>query len=271
MQALRVAVLAVAIALAAPCMASGQSWPDTSEAGGYPGAQTYTSDKVWSGDEEYGFMNRCNAAFLLTDGVDYYTSQPAHCSFKGGGRQMDGCDPLPAVYGGHVEFEPLVYRIGPNTWEGYVYYNSWREMEQSGETDPDACRHNDFALIKVDIASDDWVPSLPGRGGPHGLASSVDFLETVYGAGQQKALGTTAGGWNVTVPNGAGVDLVGGGFVGGTPYLDSEGAAFGYLRWPGEVTSLTRALEYMKDHTDAFDGVTLVDGVDPFVPGGPLP
>ena len=51
-----------------------------------------------------------------------------------------------------------------------------------GETDPDACQYNDFALVKLDPADVGSVnPSVPGFGGPTGLGSSAAGLgDTVY-------------------------------------------------------------------------------------------
>jgi hypothetical protein len=31
-----------------------------------------------------------------------------------------------------------------------LVYNSWLAMRAEGETDPDACAFNDFALIRID-------------------------------------------------------------------------------------------------------------------------
>ena len=51
-----------------------------------------------------------------------------------------------------------------------MVYNSWITMQALGETDPDTCAFNDFALVRLDPADAGKVnPSIPFFGGPTGL------------------------------------------------------------------------------------------------------
>ena len=50
---------------------------------------------------------------------------------------------------------------------GTLVYNSWLTMQARGETDPDTCAYNDFALVQLDAADHGKVnPSGPGLGRP---------------------------------------------------------------------------------------------------------
>ena len=47
-------------------------------------------------------------------------------------------------------------------------------MQNTGESDPNACKYNDFALVKLDPRDVSKVdPSVPFWGGPDGLAPTV--------------------------------------------------------------------------------------------------
>ena len=63
-------------------------------------------------------------------------------------------------------------------------------MQAKGETDPDACAYNDFALIKIDPADVAKVnPSVPGFGGPTGVGSVGNLGSTVYSYGNSELRG----------------------------------------------------------------------------------
>jgi hypothetical protein len=57
-------------------------------------------------------------------------------------------------------------------------------MQANGETNPDACAYNDFALVRLDPADVPNVnPSVPGFGGPTGVGSVGGLGSNVYSYG----------------------------------------------------------------------------------------
>jgi hypothetical protein len=53
---------------------------------------------------------------------------------------------------------------------GSLVYRSWVAMQADGETDPDVCANNDFALVELASGDASEVnPSVPFFGGPTGL------------------------------------------------------------------------------------------------------
>jgi hypothetical protein len=66
-----------------------------------------------------------------------------------------------------------------------LVYNSWLAMQAEGETDPDACAFNDFALIRIDAADAGSVnPSILFFGGPTGIdTDGTALLDQVYSYG----------------------------------------------------------------------------------------
>jgi hypothetical protein len=137
-------------------------------------------------------------------------------------------------------------------------------MQQLGEDDPDACRFNDFALVRLDPADVGRVnPSVPLWGGPVALGSSTTVGESVYSYGNSSlglglgllspkkgfSLGTDGGGWThtvLTLTPGLPGDS-------GSAFLDSRGRAMGILVTLGllplpatnGVTDLRMALGYL--------------------------
>ena len=71
-----------------------------------------------------------------------------------------------------------------------LVYNSWLAMQAAGETDPDACAYNDFALVRLDPADVGRVnPSVPGFGGPTGVGTVGGLGSTVYSYGNSDLRG----------------------------------------------------------------------------------
>ena len=87
---------------------------------------------------------QCTANFVFFDAADVYIGQAAHCSGTGGATETDGCTGLAA--------DRHARRGRGASRPGTMVYNSWLAMQAKGETDPDTCAYNDFALVKLDPA-----------------------------------------------------------------------------------------------------------------------
>lgn len=166
-----------------------------------------------------------------------------------------------------------------------MVYNSWIRMQQRGETNPDVCDFNDFALVRLDPADAGRVnPTIPFWGGPTGMVDTTRPGDKVlsYGASSLRAgenplspkegtsLGQDGGGWShdvYTVTPGVPGDS-------GSAFIDRQGRAFGVLSTlqiapragSNGVGDLSRELSYMQ--TAGGPSVTLATGTEPFE--GPL-
>ena len=93
-----------------------------------------------------------------------YIGQAAHCAGTGAATDTDGCLATSHPLGTPVE-------VTGASRPGSLVYSSWLTMQANGESDPDTCAYNDFALVRIDPADVDVVnPSVPGFGGPTVLA-----------------------------------------------------------------------------------------------------
>jgi hypothetical protein len=165
-----------------------------------------------------------------------------------------------------------------------MVYNSWLTMQALGETDPDICQYNDFALLRLDPAdAADVNPSIPHWGGPNGLnTSGTRLFQRVYSYGNSElrlgltllspkkgiSLGDDGGGWThlvSTLTPGIPGDS-------GSAFLDSGGRALGVLSTlnvgiptgvNNGVSDLARMLDYMRANSP-FSGVELALGTVPF-------
>jgi hypothetical protein len=221
---------------------------------------------------------QCTSNFVFFDATNVYLGLAAHCAGEGAISETNGCETEVLPLGTPVQIEGA-------TAPGTVVYNSWVTMQENGERNPDACFGNDFALVRLDSADHARVnPSVPFWGGPTGLDPSSSGGESVYSYGSSElrlgleplspqlgvALGQQSGGWNHHVL------MIAPGIPGdsGSAYLGSDGGAMGVLSTiavlpvplTNYVSDLSRALAYMKAHTDAFDGVELAVGTEPFSP-----
>ena len=281
MPLLRPALLSVVVALALALLVPGSpaaaqaAWPAPADATIRPGAETIT-----------GGSSQCTANFVFTDfavddaGVEQLTGvflgQAAHCAGLGGATGTNGCVEESMPLGTPVEVEGA-------DQPGELVYSSWIAMQEAGETNDDACRYNDFALIALDPADWDNVnPTVPFWGGPQGLNTrGTDMGEDVYSYGNSGlrfgieqlkpkkgySLGDCCEGWShdvYTVTPGIFGDS-------GSGFLDADGKAFGVLStlnlFPpagNGVSDLARALDYM--HTHGGPGATLEPGTEPFTP-----
>jgi hypothetical protein len=250
------------------------AWAPAATATIHPGVMMYTDGA------------QCTANFVFTDGVSTYVGYAAHCAGTGAATDTDGCSTQSLPLGTRVTFNRggSLISSGTQVGTGTLAYSSWIAMRQAGETDPDACAYNDFALVKVDAAYvDDVNPSVPFWGGPVALnTQGTSTGETVYSYGNSSlragvealspktgvSLGDTGNGWSHTVYT------VTPGIPGdsGSGFLDSAGNAVGTLSTvaiaplaaSNGVGDLAHELAYANSH--GMPGVTLVPGTEAFSP-----
>jgi hypothetical protein len=258
MAVLALAVLAIA---AAPAAATHDAAKPI-----HPGVMTFTEGA------------QCTSNFIFRDGAGTYIGQAAHCSGTGAATDTDGCDSGSLPIGTPVEVDGA-------TRPGTLAYNSWLTMQSVGETNPDACAYNDFALVRLDPADVARVESsVPGYGGPTGVGPSSAMLgDDVYSYGnsslrggitklspkQGKVVQGEGNGWSRTVytatPGVPGDS--------GSAFLSGSGEAIGVLSTlqilpvagSNGVSDLRSSLDYMRANS-AFSGVSLVPGTQPFTP-----
>ena len=258
-------------ATAAPAQSGRDQWAPAGSAAIRPGVVT---------DTEGG--GSCTSNFVFTSGDRTFLGQAAHCGGTGDATETDGCDSGTVGLG-----TPVAIKAADGTDRtGRLAYSSWVAMQAAGESDPDVCAFNDFAL--VEIAAEDAAdvnPSLPVFGGPTGLdTDGVGTGDLVYSLGNSPLrLGIEALGPKV----GVGVSESGGGRNhdvytltpgipgdSGSAFVDDSGAAFGVLSTlnlaplpaSNGVIDLAHALEYAGANGDVGD-VELALGTEPFNSG----
>lgn len=255
--------LVAAIAMAGLAPATASAWAPASSATITPGVQTFTDG------------GQCTANFVFTNAGGTYIGQAAHCSGTGGATETDGCDsgslPLGTPVGIQGAGRP-----------GTLAYSSWIAMRAAGETDPDACAFNDFALVKVDPADVGKVnPSIPGFGGPTAVGGPASNRSTVFSLGssslrdalpalrprQGLVVSREGDGWSRSVytvtpgiPGDSGSGAVN---VGGEAIGVLSTVALLPLPLSNGVGDLGRELDYAR--SKGFN-VTLAPGTEPFRP-----
>jgi hypothetical protein len=253
------------VAAQAPTAAAAPTWAPAATAPIHPGVQTFTEGA------------QCTANFVFFDGSNtVYIGQAAHCSGTGGATETNGCDSGSLPVGTQVEVDGA-------SQPGVMVYNSWLAMQAAGETNPDACAFNDFALIRLNAADFNKVnPSIPFWGGPNGIDTNGTAAgENVYSYGnsglrggvsqlspkQGVSLGDAGNGWShnvFTATPGIPGDS-------GSAFLNSAGAALGVLSTvqlaplagSNGVGDVNLELNYMRSHS-SFSGVQLALGTQPF-------
>ncbi len=257
------ASLALFVALLAPSAAS--AWAPADQATVHPGVQTFTEGA------------QCTANFVFQDGGGTYLGQAAHCAGTGTATETNGCDSGSLPLGTPVEIDGA-------SRPGTLVYSSWIAMQSNGETNVNACDYNDFALVKIDPADvANTNPSVPGFGGPTGVAASPGELgSTVFTYGnsslrfgvsqlspkQGTVVQNGGNGWTTdvyTVTPGIPGDS-------GSGFLTGSGAAFGTLSTvqiaplagSNGVSNLSRELSYAQ--ANGFGGLALVPGTEAFNP-----
>jgi hypothetical protein len=260
------ATVAVPLAAAqAPTAAAAPTWAPAATAPIHPGVQTFTDG------------GQCTANFVFYDSSNtVYIGQAAHCSGTGGATETNGCDSGSLPIGTPVEVDGA-------SQPGTMVYNSWLTMQAAGETNPDACAYNDFALIRLNPADFGKVnPSIPFWGGPNGIDTNGTAAgENVYSDGnsglrggiaqlspkQGVSLGDAGNGWShnvYTATPGIPGDS-------GSAFVNSTGAALGVLSTvqiaplagSNGVGDVNLELNYMRSHS-SFSGVQLALGTQPF-------
>jgi hypothetical protein len=207
--------------VAALSPAPASAWAPVKQATIHPGVQVFTAGA------------QCTANFVFEEGASVYLGQAAHCSGTGGQTETDGCSSGSLPLGTPVE-------VNGAGKPGTLVYSSWLAIQANGETDPDVCAYNDFALIRLDPADVGSVnPSVPGFGGLTGVGTVGGLGSTVYSYGNSSLRGgvTTlspkqgvlvqneGGGWShvvVTLTPGIPGDS-------GSGFLNGSGAAIGVL------------------------------------------
>jgi len=261
--AILLALVALAITALPATAGAAPAWAPASEATIHPGVQTETKGS-----------GQCTSNFIFTRGTDTYIGQAAHCSGTGAATETDGCDAASLPLGTKVEIEGA-------SRPGSLDYNSWLAMQAAGESRPEACAYNDFALVKIDPADVDKVnPSIPSFGGPTGVGTSSTG-EQVYTYGNSSlrmgitllspktgaTVERTPGGWSYsvyTVTPGVPGDS-------GSAFLNASGQALGVLSTvaiaplagSNGVGDIGKELDYARSH--GFDGLVLEDGTEPFM------
>ncbi|HEY5815641.1 MAG TPA: serine protease [Solirubrobacterales bacterium] len=255
------AVAALFVTLVVP--AGSSAWAPAKTATVHPGVQVFTEGA------------QCTANFVFQEGTSVFLGQAAHCSGTGEATETDGCTSGSLPLGTPVE-------VTGASKPGTLVYNSWLAMQAAGETDPDTCAYNDFALIRIDPADVDEVnPSVPGFGGPTGVGSPGGLGSTVYSYGNSSLRGgvtqlspkqgvlvqSEGGGWShivVTLTPGIPGDS-------GSGFLNGSGGAFGVLSTlqiaplagTNGVGDLAKELAYLRANSD-FGGMQLAHGTEPF-------
>ncbi|RZT88844.1 hypothetical protein EV383_5797 [Pseudonocardia sediminis] len=233
----------------------------------------------------------CTSSFVFTSGEKVLLGQAAHCGGTGADTETDGCTSSTVPTG-----TPVTVRGNGETVTGTMVYSSWTTMQQRGETDPDTCAYNDFALVELPPdAAARTNPSVPFFGGPGGVhdgglepGAAVFGLANPEGPPERSAGGTSMGAGTRTLrPRaGTGGEDVGGGWghtvytvargvpgESGAPLLDEAGRAVGLLsslnvggeRESIEYTDLARALDYARRNGGLPD-LALAAGTEPFTP-----
>jgi hypothetical protein len=241
------------------------AWAPAGQATVHPGVQVFTEGA------------QCTSNFVFQDSSNVYLGQAAHCSGTGGQTETNGCT------SGSLPIGTPVQVTGASK-PGTLVYNSWLTMQAKGETDPDTCAYNDLALIKIDSADVGKVnPSVPGFGGPTGVAGAAGAGSTVYSYGNSELRGgvtklspkqgvvveNEGNGWShdvLTVSPGIPGDS-------GSGFINASGQAIGILSTlqiaplagSNGVGDIGKELAYMRANS-SFAGVQLVPGTQAFKP-----
>jgi hypothetical protein len=249
------------VAAVPPSVAS--AWAPPGQATVHPGVQVFTEGA------------QCTSNFVFEEGTEVFLGQAAHCSGTGGQTETDGCSSGSLPLGTPVE----VKGAGK---PGTLVYSSWLTMQATGETDPDICAFNDFALIEIDPSDVASVnPSVPGFGGPTKVGTPGGLGSTVYSYGNSELRGGIA---QLSPKQGIVVQGQGNGWShnllmltpgipgdSGSGFLNGSGAAFGVLSTlqlaplagSNGVGDLAKELAYMRTHS-GFTEMKLVPGTEPF-------
>lgn len=255
--------LTLALAACALAPASASAWAPADTATIYPGVMMFTDGA------------QCTANFVYSDGGSTYLGYAAHCAGLGAATDTNGCTAPSLPVGTPVEIDGA-------SRPGTLAYSSWVTMQAAGENPTsETCRYNDFALVQIDPVDVPNVnPSVPGWGGPTGIASLGGLGSDTYTYGnsslrfgvpflkpkQGKSVTRTPGGWSTTVYT-ATPGIPG---DSGSGFLNAAGQASGTLSTvaiaplPGSngVGDLPKEVAYMQSHGGP--AASVVNGTEPF-------
>lgn len=241
-----------------------------------PGWTPFDKATVTPGIQTLTGRAQCTTNFVFTDAAgNVYLGQAAHCA-SASEDEINGCKARSKPLGTRVTFNlhGTSYDAGKQLAKGRLAYSSWHTMRKVGEKDPNTCRFNDFALIKVHPRYRKLVnPSLPHWGGPDGLSEGgLYILDRAYGFGRsslrrdnspasRQAAQTMADqpeteGWaHVIIAPSPGIPG-----DSGSGYVDEHGQALGTLSTLsiGDILynvlgDLMRELEYARKHSGIRD------------------
>jgi hypothetical protein len=213
--------------VAAPTDAA-RAWAPEATATIKPGIQMYTGDA------------QCTGNFVFKDRVGHvYVGYAAHCAGRGQDTDTNGCTTPTHPVGTKVDFVTggSVLSAGTTVGTGHLAYTSWGTMQRLHVRNANRCAYNDFALVRVDRASVGKVnPTVPGFGGPTGVAPLLSAGAPIYTVGSSSLRGSTA------QKSGNVLDRVGGGLGysistsnpgipgdSGSGFMDSLGRVTGVL------------------------------------------
>jgi len=260
-----VVALAVAAFVAPSAAGAEPAFAPADSASIRPGAQTFTDGA------------QCTSNFVYTQGTDVYVGMAAHCAGTGGSTETNGCDAGSLPLGTPVEVDGA-------SRPGTLVYSSWLTMQRVGETDPNACDYNDFALVRLDPADVAATnPTVPFFGGPTGIdRDGVATGESVFSYGNSSLrlglsplspkegvnVSDTGDGWSHSVYT-ATPGIPG---DSGSGFLSEDGTANGTLSTlaiaplagSNGVSDLAHELDYLRAHETSLAGVELALGTEPF-------
>jgi hypothetical protein len=262
-------------AFAAPAASAAPPAPEAAPAPAAPAASAPIRPGV---NTDTAGGGTCTSNFIFTNGDDLFIGQAAHCAGTGEATETNGCSAGTKGLGTEV----IIDAADGTKRRGTLAYSSWVAMREAGETDPDTCAYNDFALVKIAAEDEgDVSSSVPFFGGPAGVRSTgLPLGEMVYSYGNSPLrlgiellspkVGVSAGDEGggrahtvYTLTPGVPGDS-------GSAFMDSKGQAFGVLSTlnlaplpaSNGVADLASALTYARAH--GAGDVQLVKGVQPF-------
>lgn len=216
----------------------------------------------------------CTADFVFSTGSVTYLGYAAHCASGADESAGAGCAAPVLPLGSPV----VIQSPAGGQVQGRLAYSSWATMQRRGESDPQLCDANDFALVRLPAgtAVDAAVPEV---GGPTGVdtdgvapGEAVVSYQPNDGAAAVKSGSVLAdfdGGLAhrvVTRPPGVPGDS-------GAGFLGPDGRAFGVLstrysdrRESNGVADLAAVLAYANRY-GGLGTVRLVPGTAPFTGG----
>ncbi|MGB1696873.1 MAG: serine protease [Thermoplasmatota archaeon] len=244
------------------------TWASLSTATIQPGVQMVTGGA------------QCTSNFVFYDDDDIYIGYAAHCAGKGGSTDTNGCLAGSQPLGTKVSIDGAQY-------QGTLAYSSWDTMIKKGQaTSSDACKYNDFALVKLDSRDHNKVnPSVLHFGGPTALCAGPGFGEELISYGNSGlrfgldpvapktgiSLGTSGSGWTTTVymatPGVPGDS--GSGYMTSDDHcafgVTSTVALFPYALSNG-ISSLEQGIDYMEQNTNLDVELGTAAPITSFVP-----